>query len=287
MSNLNNNIAALARTQAQQALLEDVGSGDLCAPLLSTEVTTAQLICRQAAVLCGQLWFEECFRLQDENAVFKWSVAEGDDLRIDDSSDSIDNIICQITATATALLAGERSAINFLQTLSATATVARQWQRAAGDNVKIMDTRKTIPLLRQAQKYAVRIGGAHNQRYGLYDEILIKENHIRAGGGIAATLKKAQQLTATAPQIEVRNNDELQQAVAAGATRILLDNFSLAATKAAVASVPATIEIEASGNVQLENIAALVACGVDRISIGALTKNIQAVDFSLQVNDNE
>lgn len=275
-------IEALARQQAAQALAEDIGSGDLSAPLAPARRLSARLICREAAVLCGQRWFEACFRHCDAEAVFEWQAADGDEL-------TAGGEVCQLTAMAAAILSAERSAINFIQLLSATATVVRRWQQAAGKQVKIVDTRKTIPLLRQAQKYAVRVGGAHNHRAGLYDEILIKENHIRAGGGIAAVLAKAQQLAAAAmappPQIEVGNLDELQQALAAGAQRILLDNFSAADLKAAVASAPPGIELEASGNISRQTLSAVAATGVDRISAGALTKNIQAVDFSLLVDN--
>ena len=276
-------LAELAWQQARQALAEDMGGGDLSAPLVPAVPASARLVCRTPAILCGIPWFEACFRLLDSTATFSWQVAEGE--RIPPGEQSV----CRLTALAPALLSGERSAINFLQTLSATATAAYQWQQAAGHRVKIVDTRKTLPLLRQAQKYAVHIGGAHNHRQGLYDEILIKENHIRAGGGIAATLKKARQLAAAAaappPQIEVRTLAELKQALAAGATRLLLDNFSLPELKEACAQTPATVELEASGNITLETVADYAVSGVARISAGALTKNIIAVDFSLQVDE--
>ena len=171
-----------------------------------------------------------------------------------------ETLVCRVQAAAAALLAAERSAINFLQTLSATATAAREWQRAAGEKVRVTDTRKTLPLLRQAQKYAVRTGGADNHRHGLYDEILLKENHIRAAGGFAAAVAQARELAAAAgappPQVEVRTLDELRDAVAAGAVRVLLDNFSLADLRAAVDFAPAA-ELEASGNITLQNVAAL------------------------------
>lgn len=276
-------IAALARQQAADALREDIGSGDLSAPLLTAATVGATLVCRQAAVLCGAAWFEACFRQLDADAAFSWQVGEGQQIG------SGGAVVCTLSARAAAVMAAERSAINFLQTLSATATAARQWQQAAGDRARIVDTRKTIPLLRQAQKYAVRVGGAHNHRHGLHDEILIKENHIRAGGGIAATLSKAIALSRAAsappPQIEVRDLDELRAAIAAGAERVLLDNFSIADIKAAVAAAPAALEIEASGSITLDTVAAVAACGVSRISSGALTKNIAAVDFSLVVDD--
>lgn len=275
-------IAALAWQQAQQALLEDIGSGDLSAPLLGGGSCTARLVCREAAVLCGQAWFEACIRHLDEGATFAWEAEEGALLPPQEQ------VVCRVSAVAAALLAAERSAINFLQTLSATATAAQQWQHAAGAKVRVTDTRKTIPLLRQAQKYAVRVGGAHNHRHGLYDEILLKENHIRTAGGIAAALAQAQQIAATAqvppPQIEVRTLDELQQALAAGATRVLLDNFSIADLHAAVAAAP-QVELEASGNITLHNVAAVAATGVARLSSGALTKNLAAIDFSLLVDE--
>lgn len=286
MGQMNDAVAALAREQARHALQEDIGGGDLTAPLLGSARLSARLICREAAVLCGVPWFETCFRLLDESAQFEWHFAEGALLP---SLPPQGAQVCRVSARAPALLAAERSAINFLQTLSATATAANRWQRAAGDKVKIVDTRKTLPLLRQAQKYAVRVGGATNHRQGLHDEILIKENHIRAAGGIAAAMAQAQALAAAAqcppPQIEVRSLDELQQALAAGATRILLDNFTLADIKAAVACAPPPVELEASGAITLDTVAAVAACGVARISAGALTKHIRAVDFSLLVDE--
>lgn len=262
---------------ARAALAEDIGSGDLSRQLIENRFITARLVCREKAVLCGIAWFEACFRLLGE-VTFDWRYADGDECGGDEP-------VCMLRGAAHALLTAERSALNFLQTLSATATAARKWRRLAGDNITVVDTRKTLPLLRQAQKYATRIGGVRNHRMGLDDEILIKENHLRtAGGDIGGVLAKAFAVIDKAKvQIEVRTLEELQNAVAAGATRVLLDNFTVAGLRAAVAAVDTqAVELEASGGFSEEDIAAVAATGVTRISVGALTKNIKAVDFSLQ-----
>ncbi len=280
MSKLNiATIAQQAQKDAAAALSEDIGSGDLSASLApANSQQRGILICRDNAVLCGQPWFEACFLHLDKNAAFIWQVAEGGDL-------SPQMTVCEVQAETRALLTAERSALNFLQTLSATATAARRYQKLAG-GTKVTDTRKTLPKLRVAQKYAVRTGGAYNHRMGLYDEILIKENHIMAAGGIAAVLAAAHNmLPESRVQIEVRTINDLRTALAAGARRVLLDNFSLADIQAAVQIAQGRAELESSGGVEENNIAALAATGVDRISIGALTKNIRAVDFSLVLAD--
>ena len=263
---------------ARAAIAEDVGSGDLSAPLLPVRQLSARLLCRFATVLCGRAWFEACFRELSDDVQVEWYFADGDRLPGGDTP------IAVVQAPAPAMLAAERSALNFLQTLSATAHTAREWQQRVGDAVCIVDTRKTLPLLRRAQKYAVRVGGAKNHRLGLFDEILIKENHIVSAGGIAEALTAAFAVADKARvQIEVCNEEELNAAVAAGARRILLDNFSFDELRRAVAQVPPEIELEASGNIGLNDLAEVAATGVARISVGALTKNIVAADYSLLV----
>ena len=260
---------------AKAALGEDVGGGDLSAALACGGLCRGVLFCRGRAVLCGVPWFEKVFLLLDCAAVFDWRAKEGEMTK---------GKVCTVTASAKALLSGERAAVNFLQTLSATATAARKWQkraRRANAEVVITDTRKTIPKLRAAQKYAVRIGGAHNHRLGLFDEILIKENHIRAAGGIDKALQKARQECAEERiMTEVRDAKELRAALRAGAKRILLDNFSVDALRAAVEITGKRATLEASGGISYAALPKIAASGVSRISVGALTKNIRAVDFS-------
>lgn len=275
--NSNINISAIAAEDARAALLEDIGAGDLSAQLLSAADTLPRqgvLYCRESAVLCGRLWFEQCFLQLDAKAKFHWQVAESEEMQPD-------GVVCKVHARVDALLTGERSALNFLQTLSATATVASRLCRLVQGKVAIVDTRKTIPKLRIAQKYAAKTGGAQNHRLGLFDEILIKENHIAAIGGIDQALQKAAQHARSEHiQIEVRDLSELEQAVNAGATRILLDNFTLADLRQAGQTYAERAELEASGNITENNLQEIADTGVHRISIGALTKNIDAVDFS-------
>lgn len=261
---------------ARAALREDIGGGDMSAALAVDGICRGVLFCRQRAVLCGAPWFEEVFLLLDAGAVFEWRAKEGGIIKGE---------VCTVTASTKALLGGERAAVNFLQTLSATATAARRWQRRARQTnaeVVITDTRKTIPKLRAAQKYAVRIGGAHNHRMGLFDEILIKENHIRAAGGIAEALQKAKQECADMQKItiEVRDIGELRLALQAGAKRVLLDNFSVRQLHNAVKTNNGRAQLEASGGIGYGALPAIAATGVGRIAVGALTKNIRAVDFS-------
>jgi nicotinate-nucleotide pyrophosphorylase (carboxylating) len=261
------------------ALAEDLGPGDPTAALIPPERrATARLITREAAILCGQPWFEACFRRLDPDVIFRWRATEGEAL-------TAGMEVCEIEGKARALLSAERSALNFLQTLSAVATVTRRYVEAvAGTRARIMDTRKTLPGLRVAQKYAVRVGGGVNQRMGLFDGILIKENHIAAAGGIAQVMAAAR---LAAPglsiQIEVENLAQLEEALAAGATLVLLDNFPLAALREAVRLAAGRAELEASGGINLSNVRAVAETGVDRISVGSLTKHIQAVDFSLRI----
>lgn len=260
-------------------LKEDVGSGDLTANIIPEAVRAeATVITREAMVLCGQAWFEAVFKQLSDDVHLDWRVKEGDDANPGD-------ILCQITGSARALLTGERTALNLLQTLSATATVARRYADAvAGTGCKVLDTRKTVPGLRSAQKYAVACGGCHNHRMGLYDGVLIKENHIIAAGSITQAVKIARQQTSMPVEVEVENLAQFQEASAARPDRIMLDNFSLEDMKAAVALNGKRIELEASGNISLENIRAVAETGVDYISIGALTKNIKAIDLSMRIN---
>jgi nicotinate-nucleotide pyrophosphorylase (carboxylating) len=277
--------AARARNIAD-ALAEDIGTGDWTAQLVAANKTAhAKLIVRQSAVLCGIDWFEGVIHALDPQALISWRYAEGDTMLTDST-------VCTIEADARALLSAERPALNFLQTLSWTATSARAHVDAiagASPNPKgcvILDTRKTIPGLRQAQKYAVRIGGGHNQRLALWHGILIKENHIAAAGSITAALKAAQELNAGVDiQVEVENQAELEEALAAGAKSILIDNFTTAQMKAAVAFTNARALLEASGGVNLDQLRTIAETGVDRISIGKLTKDVSAVDYSLRISN--
>jgi nicotinate-nucleotide pyrophosphorylase (carboxylating) len=243
----------------------------------------ANLIVRQEAVLCGRAWFEGCLKKLDHSATITWKYAEGDLMKADTT-------VCEITAKPRALLSAERPAINFLQTLSWTASITRQHVKAiegASPNshgCAVLDTRKTIPGLRQAQKYAVTVGGGKNQRLALWHGILIKENHIAAAGGISAAMKAAHALNSGVEiQIEVENMAELQEALAAGAKNILIDNFSLEQMREAVAFTKGAALLEASGGVSLDQLKAIAATGVDRISIGKLTKDVIAVDYSLRI----
>jgi nicotinate-nucleotide pyrophosphorylase (carboxylating) len=263
-----------------RSLDEDVLSGDLTAQLLPADsIAEAQVITREAAVLCGTQWFDECFHAVDADCKIHWMAQDGDVVQPN-------QLLCRLRGKVRALLTAERSALNLLQTLSATATHTRQYVDAvAGINVKIMDTRKTLPGLRHAQKYAVTVGGGHNQRHGLYDGILIKENHIAAAGGITAVLNQAFHLapSGVSVQIEVENLAQLEEALVADAKLILLDNFDLAGLRAAVQLTAKRAELEASGGITLDNVREVALTGVDRISIGAITKHIHAVDLSMRI----
>jgi nicotinate-nucleotide pyrophosphorylase (carboxylating) len=261
------------------ALAEDMGGGDATAPLTPAgKLVRAVVLCRQEAVLCGEPWFDACFRKLDARATVSWQAAEG--AKVGPGSR-----ICEIQGEARALLAGERTALNFLQTLSAVATVTRRYVEAvAGTRAKILDTRKTLPGLRFAQKYAVRIGGGGNHRMGLYDAMLIKENHIAAAGGIEPAMAAARKNAAPGVwiQIEVENLSQLKKTLEAGATLILLDNMSPEQMREAVKIAGDRAELEASGGITLENVRAIAETGVHRISIGSLTKDVHAVDFSMR-----
>ena len=267
------------KKQVEYALREDVGSGDLTAQLIDAErPATATVLAREPAVLCGTAWFEECFRRLDERIRTSWSVKDGDDV-------AAGQVVCHLAGPARALLTGERCALNFLQTLSGTATVTRSYVDAIrGTRAVIVDTRKTLPGLRLAQKYAVRCGGATNHRIGLFDAVLIKENHIAAAGGIGAVMRRvAETIPAGVPvQIEVESMAQLEEALACGATMILLDNFTPDAMRDAVRSTAGRAVLEASGGVRLDQVRAIADTGVDRISIGALTKDVRALDLSMR-----
>ena len=286
ITNQNETLEAARARNIADALAEDIGTGDWTAQLVPANKTAhAKLIVRQSAVLCGTDWFEGVIHALDPQALISWRYAEGDTMQADST-------VCTIEADARALLSAERPALNFLQTLSWTATSARAHVDAiagASPNPKgcvILDTRKTIPGLRQAQKYAVRIGGGHNQRLALWHGILIKENHIAAAGSITAALKAAQALNAGVDiQVEVENQAELEEALAAGAKSILLDNFTTTQMKAAVVFTNGRALLEASGGVNLDQLRAIAETGVDRISIGKLTKDVSAVDYSLRISN--
>jgi nicotinate-nucleotide pyrophosphorylase (carboxylating) len=268
-------------TTVAAALAEDIGSGDLTAALIDEdEVVGATIIARESLVLAGHPWATEVFRQVDDRIQTDWYIEDGQHAETDD-------VICKLVGPARALLTGERAALNFLQTLSATATITARYVAAvAGTRAKVLDTRKTLPGLRQAQKYAVRCGGGENHRAGLYDAILIKENHIRSAGSITEALRRAQaKPDDVLIEIEVESHDELREALDAGAGRVLLDNFSLADLREAV-SINAeygyvAAELEASGNVGLDTIREIAETGVDYVSTGAITKNIRAIDLSM------
>lgn len=265
----------------RDALAEDVGAGDLTATLIDADaVAGAKIIAREALVLAGQAWVDEVFRQLDDSVIVDWYLYDGD------TADPKD-VVCKLVGNTRALLTGERTALNFLQTLSATATITARYVRAVeGTGTTILDTRKTLPGLRQAQKYAVRCGGGSNHRSGLFDAILIKENHIRSAGGIASAIERAQAGADDVPvEVEVESLEELTQALDANAPRILLDNFSIEDLTRAVQINEAygyvKAELEASGNITLDNVRQIAATGVDFISIGALTKNVRAADLSM------
>lgn len=259
-------------------LAEDIGSGDLTADIIPASTrANATVITRENMVLCGQLWFEAVFKQLSPDIAITWHVNEAEEV-------SKNTRICTLSGQARALLSGERTALNLLQTLSATATKARQYANAvAGTNCKVLDTRKTIPGLRKAQKYAVKCGGCFNHRIGLFDAILIKENHIISAGSIAKAVAKAKFTHNAMVEVEVENLVEFQQALIAQPDRILLDNFSLTDIISAVELNCGKLELEASGNITLENIRNIAETGVNYISIGALTKNLAAVDLSMRI----
>jgi nicotinate-nucleotide pyrophosphorylase (carboxylating) len=273
------NLASEIERNVSAALAEDVGAGDWTA-LLTPEGTTARarVICRSATVLCGQAWFALCFRKLDPDVDISWSAQDGDNL-------GPGAAVCAIEGDARALLTGERTALNFLQTLSAVATATRRYvEIVAGTPAAIVDTRKTLPGLRLAQKYAVRTGGGLNHRLGLYDGLLIKENHIAAVRGVTRALAEARKVAPKGVwiQIEVESIDQLQEALHGGATMILLDNMTPDEMRQAVHITAGRAQLEASGGITLQNVRAIAETGVDRISIGSLTKDIKAADLSMR-----
>ncbi len=259
-------------------LEEDIGSGDITAAIIPEAMTAdAEVVTRENMVLCGQTWFDAVFKHLDANVTINWLAAEGKPV-------GKDMVLCRLNGLARALLTGERTALNLLQTLSATATVAKQYADAvSGTGCKVLDTRKTIPGLRNAQKYAVACGGCYNHRIGLYDGVLIKENHIIAAGSIAQAIRAARELSSVPVEVEVESMQEFLEAVAAKPDRIMLDNFSLEEMAEAVKINSGAIELEASGNIELDNIRVVAETGVDYISIGALTKHVKAVDLSMRI----
>lgn len=260
------------------ALAEDLGAGDLTADLIDTGARSeAGILCREPAVICGRPWVDEVFRQIDAAVTLEWQVQDGQQV-------DAGTLLCRLAGRSRSLLSGERTALNFLQTLSATATVTRRYADAlAGTVTRVLDTRKTLPGLRLAQKYAVRCGGGHNHRLGLYDAILIKENHILAAGSISAAVARARALhPGVRLEVEVENLDELGQALGSGPDIVMLDNFSLADMAEAVRRVAGRVPLEVSGNVDIDGIRAIAATGVDYISVGALTKHVRAVDLSMR-----
>ncbi len=263
------------------ALAEDIGSGDITAALIpADQQAQAHVICRETAVLCGMAWFNAVFAEIDTAVEVSWQKKDGDALAAGDT-------LCTLRGPARAILSGERTALNFLQTLSATASVSRRYAECVADlPVKILDTRKTIPGLRAAQKYAVRSGGCHNHRSGLYDAILIKENHIAAAGSIAqAVAQAARNNPGKMIEVEVEDEAGISAALDTAATRLLLDNFSTGELRAAVQSINGRIELEASGSFNLDNLREAAETGVDYISVGSLTKHIHAIDLSMRFDD--
>ncbi|MCX2982370.1 carboxylating nicotinate-nucleotide diphosphorylase [Halieaceae bacterium IMCC14734] len=265
--------------QVRAALREDVGSGDITAQLIAADsIARARIICREPGILCGTAWVDEVFQQLDSSVSIDWQFSDGDSL-------SADATLFTLHGNARSLLTGERAALNFLQLLSGTATLSSHYAGVVADTgVTLLDTRKTIPGLRTAQKYAVTCGGCGNHRMGLYDAFLIKENHIHACGSIASAIANARRIAPDKPvEVEVENRDELEQALAAGADRIMLDNFSLAALRDAVALNAGRAELEASGGITDESLRPIAETGVNFISIGALTKDCKALDLSMRI----
>ncbi len=276
-------LAAEVQRNVLAALVEDIGGGDLTALLIPiTKRSQGIVISREDAVLAGSAWFDACFRQLDPLAAISWHVRDGEVI-------TAGQTLCELNANTRALLSAERAALNFLQMLSATATVTRLYVNAvAGTAARIVDTRKTLPGLRLAQKYAVTCGGGTNHRLGLYDGILIKENHIMAAGGITASLQQARAICHDDVfiQIEVETLEQLAEALDAEARMILLDNMNLTQMHQAVGLTAGRAELEASGNVSLETVRAIAETGVDRISVGSLTKNVRAIDLSLRHSED-
>jgi len=263
-----------------QALAEDIASGDITAELIGADVQArSRIVTREDGILCGTAFALEAFQQIDPSCHVEWAAQDGDAI-------AADSLVCTLSGPARALLTGERTALNFLQLLSGTASTAGQYAaRVAHTGVKLLDTRKTVPGLRLAQKYAVTCGGCYNHRIGLFDAFLIKENHISAAGSIAKAVAAARDVAPDKPvEVEVENEAELEQALTAGADRIMLDNFTLEALRDAVSHTAGGAELEASGNVTDETLVAIAETGVDFISIGALTKHVKALDLSMRID---
>ncbi|MBS3897053.1 carboxylating nicotinate-nucleotide diphosphorylase [Silanimonas sp.] len=272
--------AAVVRANVATALAEDLGSGDASAALLDDLPARAWVLCREAAVIAGRPWFDACFEALDPAAQISWRVAEGQQV-------AAGSVLCTIAARTRALLSAERSALNFLQLLSATATTtAAHAAVLAGSSTRLLDTRKTLPGLRLAQKYAVRCGGGHNHRLGLYDAVMLKENHIAAAGSIGAAVARARARFPALPLIiEVESLPELDEALAAGCDRILLDDFDADSLREAVLRAGGRVPLEVSGGVAVDRLPQIAASGVDCVSVGALTKHLRAIDLSLRLGD--
>lgn len=269
------------KTSVTQALAEDIRDGDITAMLIPEgNRATAKVITREQAIICGRPWVDEVFRQLDPSVQLEWLVQEGDEVLPDQT-------LFKLEGLARSLLTGERTALNFLQTLSGTATIAHQYAKLVeGTDIKILDTRKTIPGLRLAQKYAVRVGGCHNHRIGLYDAFLIKENHIAACGGIKKAVEKAREIAPDKPvEVEVENLDELQQALDANADIVMLDNFGSDMLKQAVSINEGKTKLEVSGNLEARNISKKVIEGINCLSSGSLTKHCKAIDFSMRIEN--
>jgi nicotinate-nucleotide pyrophosphorylase (carboxylating) len=282
MSISDNELQSVIERNVAAAIIEDIGDGDLTASLISQDATiAATVVTRDSMILAGRPWFDEVYRQIDPQVIIRWSGMDGDAFRPGEP-------VCRLSGRARAIVSGERCALNFLQLLSATATLVGQYAAAIdGTGARILDTRKTIPGLRRAQKYAVRCGGGVNHRFGLFDAILIKENHIAACGGIAPAVAAARGIHGSFPvEIEVESIDELRQALNAGCDRILLDNFPIDDLIEAVrinrCEGDPSAELEASGGITLDSIRQIAATGVDYISVGALTKDIRAIDLSMR-----
>jgi len=269
------------QTQVKQALEEDIGTGDVTAQLLpEQQQAVATVISRENGVLCGQQWFASVFEQLDPSVHIDWQTGDGTALQPNQT-------VCTLRGSTRALLTGERTALNFLQTLSGTATLTRQYADAIGNTkTRVLDTRKTIPGLRLAQKYAVHCGGGSNHRIGLYDMILIKENHIASAGSVTTAMQQALSNANGDMEIEIEVEDlaQLQEALDAGARRVLLDNFTLEHLKEAIRITSGRAKLEASGNITLDNIRAVAETGVDYISTGAITKHVRALDLSMRIN---
>lgn len=269
---------AVVAADVQRALAEDLGGGDVTASLLPDATATAYVIAKEAAVIAGRPWFDACFRALDPAVQIDWRVTEGERV-------AAGTVLCTLAGASRALVSAERPGLNFLQTLSATATVTAEYVAAvAGTRARILDTRKTLPGLRLAQKYAVRVGGGSNHRIGLFDAVMLKENHIHAAGSISAAAAQARSRYPQLPLIiEVESLDELREALATDCTRILIDDFSLAQMRDAVSIAGGRTPLEVSGGVSLERVRQIAETGVDCISVGALTKHVRAIDLSLRL----